>query len=109
MTIQQTVDIPSDRRLVLDLMLPEAAPVGRSEVTVTLKPARTSSGESEDTALPATAIEDLKRQAAEKTARRRLERRKPFEGLYGALKDSKSLEGDPMELVRRWRDEWADS
>jgi hypothetical protein len=35
MTIQQTVDIPADRRLYLDL--PETAPLGHAEIMITIR------------------------------------------------------------------------
>jgi hypothetical protein len=37
-TIQQTVNIPADRRLCLDLTLPEDIPEGQAEMTVILSP-----------------------------------------------------------------------
>jgi hypothetical protein len=48
-----------------------------------------------------TLLENLKRQAAEKTTRRKLEGRKPFDGLYGCL--DCGCEGGMTE----WRGEWA--
>ena len=99
MTIQRTVTIPADRRIVLDL--PETAPSGKSYVTLTITPVEAQN----DSGFPS--IAELKLQAAEKTAKRRLEGRKPFEGLCGALKDSRALEGEPVEIVQRWRDGWA--
>jgi hypothetical protein len=93
MTIEQTVDIPADRRLTLDV--PREVPAGR--VILSFTPAG-------DGILPA--IGELKWQAAEKTARRKTEGRKPFEGLSGALADSPALAGDPVEIVRAWRDGW---
>ena len=37
-TIQQTVTIPSNRRLQLDLPLPDSIPVGQAEMLVVLSP-----------------------------------------------------------------------
>ena len=51
-------------------------------------------------------IAELKRQAAEKTARRKAEGRKPFDDLCGVLSGSPALSGDPVEIVRTWRNEW---
>ena len=82
MVIERTVDILADRRIFLDL--PEVLPF--------------------DAAFPA--IEELKQQAADKTARRKADGRKPFEGLCGVLEHSPALTGDPVEIVRAWRDEW---
>jgi hypothetical protein len=39
--IQQTVPIPSNRRLQLDLPSPDSIPVGQAEMLVVLSPART--------------------------------------------------------------------
>jgi hypothetical protein len=50
------------------------------------------------------ALEDLKRQSAEKTARRKLEGRKPFEGLHGCI-DCNRI-GDTVDFATEWRGEW---
>jgi hypothetical protein len=50
------------------------------------------------------ALESFKRQAAEKTARRKLEGRKPFEGLHGCLDYDRV--GDTVDFVTEWRGEW---
>ncbi|MDR2049297.1 MAG: hypothetical protein LBP69_07560 [Treponema sp.] len=100
LTMRKTVNIPADRRLFLEL--PKTAPVGKAVVLVSFT--GTGRPEQADTAFPT--IEELKAEAAEKTAQRKMEKRKPFEGLYGCLKDSKTLEGDPAELAREWRGEW---
>ncbi|MDR1230426.1 MAG: hypothetical protein LBK61_03370 [Spirochaetaceae bacterium] len=51
-------------------------------------------------------IERLKAEAAEKTARRKREGRKPFEELYGSLKDCYAVKDDPIEFVKECRGEW---
>jgi hypothetical protein len=94
MVIEQTVDIPVDHRLTLDV--PREVPAGR----VVLRFIPADSGEVVPT------IEELKRQAAEKTARRKAEGRKPFAGLDGILQGSAALAGDPVEMTRAWRDGW---
>jgi hypothetical protein len=55
---------------------------------------------------PLSALEELKRQAAEKTARRKAGGVNPFEGLYGVFKNNSTFAGDPSEIVRSLRDEW---
>jgi hypothetical protein len=55
---------------------------------------------------PLSALEELKRRAAEKTARRKADGVNPFEGLYGVFKNSATFGGDPLEIVRSLRDEW---
>jgi hypothetical protein len=95
LTIRKTVDIPADRRLSFEL--PQSVPKGQTTVLLTLI----------DAASPlTTAIDEFQRQAAEKTARRKAEGKKPFEGLRGSLKDSKAFAGDPADIVKKWRDEW---
>jgi hypothetical protein len=101
MTIQQTVTIPSDRHLSLDL--PEAVPIGQVTLIISFVPAQ-KVGESDSYALPT--LDALKKQAAEKTAKRIAEGKKPFEGLSGCLKNSKTFEGNPVEIIRAMRDEW---
>jgi hypothetical protein len=47
-TIQQIVHIPTDRRLRLDLTLPEDIPEGQAEMTVILSPAADAVPRSEE-------------------------------------------------------------
>jgi hypothetical protein len=98
--IQKTVTIPENRRISVDL--PEYFPAGTATLLFAL--VDTERVPSFEGAFPS--IEELKRQAAEKTARRKAEGRKPFDNLCGVLKDSPALSGDPVEMVRAWRDEW---
>jgi hypothetical protein len=75
-TIQQTVIIPADRRLRLDLALPDSIPAGQAEMLVVLSPSRTmKSGKS------------LLRFA-------------------GCLAESKTFAGDPVAVQKALRDEW---
>jgi hypothetical protein len=76
-TIQQTIEIPKDHRLRLDLPLPSDIPSGRAEVHVTIVPC----GQAQ-------------------------KGRRPFEGLAGSLKDSVIFGRDGVELQREMRDEW---
>ena len=78
--IRKTIEITEDRRLRLDLCLPEGLPTGQAELLLTINPLR-----------PAQPISAGK----------------PFEGLLGALKNSKSFDGDGVDLQRQWRDEWS--
>ncbi|MDR2561430.1 MAG: hypothetical protein LBC63_06650 [Holophagales bacterium] len=80
-TIQQTIEIPQDHRLHLDLPLPSEIPAGRAEVHVTIIPCVHSA------------------KGAQKG-------HKPFEGLAGSLKDSVLFGRDGVELQREMRDEW---
>jgi hypothetical protein len=73
-TITKNIEIPQDRRLRLDLDLPDDLPIGRAELRLTITPERPG--------------------------------RHLFEGpATGCLKD---VEGDGVDLQRRWRDEWTE-
>jgi hypothetical protein len=106
-TIRKTVDIPTDRHLSFDL--PETVPVGKATMVLYLieEDAPGSGKQTDKVAAPFPTMEELKAEAARKTAQRKAEGRSPFESLYGCLKDSPAFSGDPVELVKEWRDEWA--
>ena len=75
-TIQQTVTIPANRRLQLDLPLPDSVPVGQMEMLVVLSPAR-----------------------QDKTCQ-------SIRRFIGCLADSATFAGDPVTLQKALRDEW---
>jgi len=75
-TIQRLVTIPEDRRLRLDLLLPDTIPPGASEMLLVFSPAH------------------------KKNARKSLRR------FAGSLVDSATFAGDPVALQRAMRDEW---
>ena len=75
-TIQQTVTIPENRRLQLDLPLPDSIPAGQAEMLVVLSPVR----------------EDKPR----KSIRR----------FVGCLANSAAFAGDPVALQKAMRNEW---
>ena len=75
-TIQQTVTIPPDRRLQLDLSLPDSIPVGQAEMLVVLSPAQ----------------EDRPP--------------KSILHLAGCLANSATFAGDSVALQKAMRDEW---
>lgn len=76
-TIEKKVDIPENHRLLLDLTLPADLPAGEAEVRVTIIPTKP-----------------------------RQPGKKPFDGLAGCLKDSKTFARDAVEIQREIRDEW---
>lgn len=78
-TFQQTVIIPANRRLQLDLPLPDSIPTGQAEMLVVLSPAHVT---------PNT-----------KTAQSALR-------FAGCLADSAAFAGDPAALQKAIRDEW---
>lgn len=75
-TIRQTITIPENHRVSIELALPKSLPAGVADVVVTISP-RTKSR-------PKT----------------------PLAKLAGSLSDSKALAGDSVALVRQWRDQW---
>jgi hypothetical protein len=75
-TIEKTVKIPEDRRLRLDMELPDDVPIGEVNVSVTITP------------LP------------EKHGKRTLA------SFCGILKDDPLFIGDAVEFQRKMRDEW---
>ncbi|MDR3300932.1 MAG: hypothetical protein LBT01_00185 [Spirochaetaceae bacterium] len=81
MTIQQTIEIPADRRVYFDV--PREIPAGVAEVAIIFE-----------------------NEAAAKTAKRVAEGRRPFEGLRGSLQNSGLFSGDPVKTIRKMRDEW---
>ena len=78
-TIQKSVEIPEDRRLRLDLELPLDLPVGQAEIQLTITP------------LGNTRLESSPR---------------PFEGLFGSLKESGIFADGGVAIQRKMRDEW---
>jgi hypothetical protein len=80
-TIQQTVHIPADRRLRLDLTLPEDIPEGQAEMTVIFSPHT----------IPKTFLKSV----AEKSLRDY-----PACGMWADREDMT----DPVEWIRKQRD-----
>ncbi|MDR2246447.1 MAG: hypothetical protein LBE17_07245 [Treponema sp.] len=78
MTIEQTVEIPADHRLVIEV--PPEIPAGKAKVTVSVFPRG-------------------------KTAKMSRQMRHIMK-FYGCLKDSPAFEGDPVEIQRQMRAEW---
>ena len=75
-TIQQAVTIPADRRLQLDVSLPDSFPAGEAEMLIVLTPA------------PKTVS------------------RKSLRHLAGCLAHSAAFAADPVEMQKAVRDEW---
>ena len=94
MTITQTVDIPADRRLVINV--PSEVPVG--QVILTFTPAKKPAvGKTNRT------LEDALRRAAEKAAD---PNRRPLSHFFGIL--SPNTFGDAAAYQRAIRGEWDD-
>jgi hypothetical protein len=111
MTIQQTIDIPLDRKIHLDLTLPESVPFGKSELVLEFKSAEPEKPRwTPEPPLPRVhTLEEAIAQAEAQAARRRADPSIPlFNGMWGCLKDSKAFDGDPVAIQREMRDEWPD-
>jgi hypothetical protein len=78
MTIEQTVEIPADHRLVMEL--PADVPTGTANVKLSIS-------------------------SKEKPAKMSRQMRNIMR-FYGCLKDSPVFEGDPVEIQRQMRSEW---
>ena len=91
MTITQTVDIPADHRLVIDV--PREVPEGRAILAFT--PAKKPTGKTNRT------LEDALRRAEEKAAD---PNRRPLSHFLGIL--SPNTFGDGVAYQRAIRDEW---
>jgi uncharacterized protein with von Willebrand factor type A (vWA) domain len=92
MTIQQTVTIPADRRLHLDLSLPPDIPKGPAELKMIFR-----AKAPRELRIPIVSWFERRREAAQ---------RKAIMDFAGCLKDSPVFEGDPVEIFRKERDEW---
>jgi hypothetical protein len=77
MTIERIVEIPANRRLVLDL--PPDIPAGKTTITINFP-------------------------ESQKTGQSDFERH--FDEIYGSFKNRDVFQGDPVALIRKIRDEW---
>ncbi|GMO17277.1 MAG: hypothetical protein Pg6A_03580 [Termitinemataceae bacterium] len=95
--LQKTVETPPDRSVFLKI--PRNVPEGTPAV-ITISVFKQEADTADNP------LEKFKLLAEEKTARRKACGKRPFEGLYGILKDSAAFSGDPVEIVRKMREEW---
>jgi hypothetical protein len=114
MTIEQTVEIPTDHILVLEVPIPQDIPAGKArlELSITAGGEESDAGRFNDKLVDLTAylsansprtIEEAVREAEKKAAD---PNRKPFQGLGGSLKDSPRFGGSGVEIQRQMRSEW---
>ena len=108
-TLQKTVDIPADRRIRLDIKAPDAIPNGRTEVLLSFPAVETA----ESAALlgrdapPAKAAQEPWIPLISWLRKRREERfRRAVMRVAGCLANSSVFEGDPVQVIRKMRDEW---
>jgi hypothetical protein len=116
-TIERTVDIPADGRF--SITAPRSVSSGRCTVILTFVPenreqssprAKTAKEQAADMWAQMPTLEDCKREAAEKTARRLAAGKAPFQDARIMSNDGrKFFEGvDPVEYQRKLRNEWPD-
>jgi hypothetical protein len=105
-TIERTIDIPVDRRLSLEL--PETVSCGRATVVITIIPQPVIEERAAQMRASIPSLDDFKRKAAAKAARRAAEGRKPFEAAIKMAAEGRNFfEGiDPVEYQRSLRNEW---
>ena len=102
MTITQTVDVPVNRRLTIEV--PHEIPTGRTILTFTPASAEAEASAKKSSSLPGGSYSTIEEalQAAEEKARD--PNRKPISRLFGTLKPGTF--GDPVAYQRAIRDEW---
>jgi hypothetical protein len=110
-TIERTVDISPDRRLHLDLTLPETVPSGKTSVVLVFPAAETSKSGVQEPPLPYTpepfpTLEELKAEAAARFAEMERTGIDPLAKFAGRFKDV--FPEDGLEYQRMMRDEWPD-
>jgi hypothetical protein len=117
-TIQQTVDVPASHRLMLEV--PREVPEGRTSVVLVFSEAKEKPGNLAEsrgretldahTFAPFPALEELKAEAARKTAEQQAyfesTGKDPLQKYCGALKDV--FDEDGVVIQRRMRNEWPD-
>jgi hypothetical protein len=105
-TIQQTVDIPADRRLYLEL--PKSVPSGKVTVALVFTPAEVEAGSPGKHYHPPLGLDEAKAVIAEKIRHR--ENGEVCEDssrkYAGCLKGKNIFKGDPVEIQRKLRNEW---
>ncbi|GMO68109.1 MAG: hypothetical protein Ta2A_16220 [Treponemataceae bacterium] len=99
LTIQQTVTIPADRRIVFDL--PDTVPSGKSYVTVTFSPTEVQN----DSAFPS--AEALEIEASQKAAAAETNGSDPLVAWRDSLNGEKVFDGiDGLLYQKKIRGEW---
>jgi hypothetical protein len=103
MTIQQTIEIPADRHLRLDLTLPESFPAGQGEII--LRDSAATKAQKMRESMPT--IAELKKEARERAERERVTGDTSFSSLKGCMKDSPCFASRTGEEIQReLREEW---
>jgi hypothetical protein len=112
MTIEQTVDIPADKRLRLDVTLPETMTASQADVVLIIVPRSASiTAQPEDIRAqltPLRTIEECIAEAKKKAEWERVSGHKPFEALRNRKGPPLFGGEDGLVIQRRMRDEWPD-
>jgi hypothetical protein len=104
MTIEQTVEIPANRRLTLDL--PDETPAGTVKIELSIYPIAGASRSGLASYLASNSPRTIEEALAEAERKAADPNRKPFSGCFGILKDSAAFAGDPVEIQKAMRAEW---
>jgi hypothetical protein len=102
-TLEKTVEISKDKRLHLDLTLPETVPSGKTSVVLVFPEQETPSSYASE---PFPTIEELKAEASARFAEMEKTGVDPLAQFAGRLKDV--FPEDGLEYQRKMRDEWPD-
>ena len=111
-TIEQTITIPADRRLHLDMTLPQSVPSGRTSIVLIIPTSEPAESAEEEAPLvykpaPEPTIEELMEDARQKTEARLADPSGDSLQKYcGCLEDA--FPEDGLVYQRRMRDEWPD-
>jgi hypothetical protein len=109
MTIQQTIEIPADRRVYFDL--PRTIPAGAAKFKLIITPKRAAHPEPIAPVHICHTLDEVRSDAARKSApEAREEFRRVMQETHGALEHSKAWgqDVDVVAEIRRMRDEWGD-
>jgi hypothetical protein len=111
MTIQRIVDIPTDRKLRFDVVLPETVPCGKAEVVLNFPSIALQSDDSEQEAPQS--LSPLLEKIIEEAEQKRLywtSHPKELEQMLDHVRKGPPLFGgiDADEFKRRHNDEWED-
>jgi hypothetical protein len=106
MTIEQTVEIPANHRLTLDL--PDDIPVGTAKIELTVYPVAGDSRSGLASYLASNSPRTIREALAEAERKAADPRHTPFSACFGSLKDSAVFAGDPVAIQRTMRAEWDD-
>ena len=104
MIIEQTVEIPADHRLTLDL--PDEIPAGTANIELAIHPVADASRSGLASYLASNSPRTIGEALAEAERKAAVPNRAPFSGCFGNLKDSATFTGDPVAIQRAMRAEW---